>query len=152
MPTFRLSHAGYGNEQNICFVNSVIQFLACIPLIKVYFENKTYRTCDSRIYPLCSEISRLFGFTGSRQIQSAGSLRTTIGSMPGHAIFKDGTQEDAIHFMGVLLTKIEQEVGCAGANPQSHSGLNCQNVCRVIPTNTHNRPGHTAHDRSNFLS
>ena len=99
MPTFRLSHAGYGNEQNICFVNSAIQFLACIPVIKVFFKNKTYKSCDSRMYPLCSEISRLFGFTGSRQIQSAGVLRTTLGSMAGLSRFKDGKQQDATDFI-----------------------------------------------------
>ena len=33
-----------------------------------------------------------------------------------------------------------------------HSGLNRQNVYRVIPTNTHDQQGHTAHDQSNFLS
>ena len=104
MPTFRLSHAGYGNEVNICFVNSVLQFLACIPVIKVFFKNKTYKTCDSRFYPLCSEISRLFGFAGSRQIQSAGTLRETLGSMPRLSRFKDGKQQDAIDFIHILLT------------------------------------------------
>ena len=119
MPTFRLSNANYGNEQNICFVNSILQLMACIPVIKEFFENKTYKTCDSRMYQLCSEISRLFGFTGSRQIQSAGALRTTLGSMPGQAFVKDGKQQDAVMFMNTLLTKIEQEVGCAGHHPQS---------------------------------
>ena len=106
MPTFRLSHAGYGNEENICFINSILQFLACIPVIKVYFDNKTYKTCNSRVYPLCNEISRLFGFTGSRQIQSAGALRSTLGSMAGMSRFKDGTQEDASDFLHMLLTRI----------------------------------------------
>ena len=113
MPTFRLSHAGYGNEVNICFVNSILQFLACIPVIKAFFGDKIYKTCDSRNYPLCSEISGLFGFSGSRQIQSAGVLRTTLGSMPGLSRFKDGKQQDAIDFFHMLLTKIESEVGCA---------------------------------------
>ena len=33
-----------------------------------------------------------------------------------------------------------------------HSGLNRQNECRVIPTNTHDWPGHTARNWSNLLS
>ena len=125
MPTFRLSRANYGNETNICFLNSALQFLASIPVINEFLRKKTFNTCDSRVYSLCSEISRLFGFAGSRQIQSAGELRTTIGSMSGLGRFKDGTQEDASDFLHMLLIRIEQEVGCAGPHPQSGHRDNC---------------------------
>ena len=116
MPTFRLSRANYGNETNICFLNSALQFLASIPVINEFFRKKTFNACDSRVYSLCSEISRLFGFAGSRQIQSAGALRTSIGSMSGLGRFKDGTQEDASDFLHMLLTRIEQEVGSPPSN------------------------------------
>ena len=72
MPSFRLSRNSYfSSEVNICFINSVLQLMHSLPLIRDYFFNQTFMSNVLRSYQLCSEVSRIFGFAGKRQITSA---------------------------------------------------------------------------------
>ena len=117
MPTFRLSHARFGKEVNICFVNSVLQMFHCLPLIKNYFLNQVFQRgqpmqLPAGMYQICSEIRAIFGVSGSRQITSAGALRQIIGSRRNQEHFNDQSQQDAVDFLGTLLSNIENEVGC----------------------------------------
>ena len=134
MPTFRLSHARFGTEVNICFVNSVIQLLHCLPVIKNYFLNQVFQhgqpmQLPAGMYRICSEIKAIFGFSGVRQITSAGALRQIIGSKRNQEHFNDQSQQDAVDFMQVLLSNIESEVGCqageAGARVDGDHRNNC---------------------------
>ena len=120
MLTFRLSRNSYfSSEINICFVNSVLQLMHSLPLIKDYFLNQTFKSNISRSYQLCSEVQRIFGFAGKRQIISAGALRTIFGTTPGQSKFNDGSQQDAVDFMNEFLDKLEKEIGCEASGTRS---------------------------------
>ena len=123
MLSFRLSRNSYfRSETNICFVNSVLQLMHCLPMIRDYFLNQTFRSNVLRYYHLCSEVQRIFGFAGKRQIASAGALRETFSSMPGQGEYNDGSQQDAVDFMNKFLNNLEKEIGCEAAGVRSGFG------------------------------
>ena len=119
MSSFRLNNSGFGNQRNICYVNSVLQLMAAVPIIRDYFVQRSFRHGNHRDYPLCSEIVRIFEMAGSRMIENAGELREMIGSMAGFERFSTvhrlGTQECAKDFLSVLVSKLENEVKCRGS-------------------------------------
>ena len=127
MPSFRLNNSGFGFERNVCFVNSVLQFMAAVPIIRNYFLQRSFKFGLHQDYPLCSEIVRIFEMAGSRMITSAGVLRDMIGALEGLERFSTkpafGNQQDASDFLNVLVSKIEAEVKCRGFE-FGHSG-NC---------------------------
>ena len=134
MPTFRLSHARFGSEVNICFVNACLQLLHCLPAIRAYFLDQVFQwgqpmQLPTGMYQICSEIRAIFTFSGARQITSAGALRQIIGSKNNQEHFNDKSQQDAVDFMQVLLSNIETEIGCqigdAGARAASDHRFNC---------------------------
>ena len=134
MPTFRLSHARFGTEVNICFVNACLQLIHCLPVIKNYFLNQVFQLgqpmqLPAGMYQICSEIRAIFGVSGARQITSAGALRQIIGSKPNQEHYDDQSQQDAVEFMQVLLSNIETEVGCPagelGARANDDHRVNC---------------------------
>ena len=127
MPSFRLNNSGFGFERNVCFVNSVLQFMAAVPIIRDYFLQRSFKNGLHRDYPLSSEIVRIFEMAGSRMVTSAGVLRDIIGNMRGFERFSTkpefGNQQDASDFLNVLVSKLEAEVNCRGFE-FGHSG-NC---------------------------
>ena len=84
MPSFRLSNSLRGSEKYICFINSVLQLLAAIPVVKHFFISRTYQQSAARRYRICSEISRIFKMTGVQSVTSAGALRQDVGGLPGN--------------------------------------------------------------------
>ena len=74
MPSFRLNNSGFGLERNVCFVNSVLQFMAAVPIIKNYFLQRSFKCGLNRDYPICSEIVRIF----SREATLELALRVWI--------------------------------------------------------------------------
>ena len=88
-------------------------------MIKDFFLNQTFRSNVSRSYQLCSEVVRIFGFAGKRQITSAGALRTILGSRPGQGEINDQSQQDAVFYMNVFLNNLEEEIGCEAAGARS---------------------------------
>ena len=121
MPSFRLSNSGLGSERNVCFVNAALQLLAAIPNIRDYFLKRSFKNGLNRVFPLCSEIARIFDMAGSRMINSAGVLREMIGTMQGCERFSTrpgiglGDQQDSKDFLHVLVNKLETEVNCRGS-------------------------------------
>ena len=120
MSSFRLNNSGFGNQRNICYVNSVLQLMAAVPIIRDYFVLRSFKQGHNRDYPLCSEIVRIFEMAGSRMITSAGELREKIGAMAGYERFSTvypslGSQECAKDFLSVLVSKLENEVKCRGS-------------------------------------
>ena len=109
MSSFRLTRNSYfSSERNICYINSVLQLLHCLPIIKNYFLNQMFRSNDLSSYQLCSEVLRIFGFAGKRPIASAAALRTLLGSRPGQEEINDQSQQDAVFFMNVFLNNLER--------------------------------------------
>ena len=112
MLSFKLSNMRNREERYICFINSVLQFLAAIPVIRKFFVTKTYQQSTATSYGICSEISRIFNMAGSQTATSAGALRQDIGSLPGNEWVKDGQQQDATDFLRALIKALDEEMGC----------------------------------------
>ena len=103
------NNTGVLNEQNICFLNSVVQLLHSLPDCREYFLNKKYKTTNERqLFPICDEISIIFRFSGG--LSSVGSLRQKLGNAPGCSYFNDGTQQDAGALLLALLDLVNTEI------------------------------------------
>ena len=122
MPTLPLSNCNYGLEQNICFVNSTIQLLCSIPMVREYFQYQIYSTDPYRTYNISSEINQLFTRTG---IASSARLRMLIGRKRGLQRFMDGSQQDAVDFLHILINELEKEIGCFSSHGQKNHKVNC---------------------------
>ena len=97
-----LSNINYGIERNICFVNSTIQLLYSIPLIREFFQYEMYSTVSHKTYRLCTEITKLFT---RNKIQSTATLRILLGSKQELYRFLDGTQQAFHLYFATLQTK-----------------------------------------------
>ena len=95
-----LSNINYGIERNICFVNSSIQLLWSIPLIREFFQYEMYSDFSEKNHRMCTEITKLFT---RKEIQSTATLRILLGSKRGLQRFLDGTQQaNHLYFARIL--------------------------------------------------
>ena len=61
-PIKLINNTGLKSEKNLCFVNTALQLLYCIPRVRVLFKSKEYRLpseCGKKM-KICDEIARLF--------------------------------------------------------------------------------------------
>ena len=82
MSTIKLVNSGGapGPEQNICFINAVLNLLFSLPVFRNFFQKKLYaRKGNRQKLSICEEISAIFNCVGART--SAGSLRAVMGSL-----------------------------------------------------------------------
>ena len=103
-----LSNFGSPLERNICYINSSLQLLHSIPMIRNLLKKKAYSATPETLTPLCDEISRIFNYEGD--VTSAGTLRQLLGAKEGLAYVMGGEQEDAALFLRKLLDQILNEV------------------------------------------
>ena len=105
--TFGLSNFGTPLERNICYINSILQLLHCVSVIRNLVKKKAYKTTETST-PVCDEISRIFNYQGD--VTTAGPLRKLLGAKEGLSYVTAGEQEDASMFLRHLLDQIFQEV------------------------------------------
>ena len=57
-----VNNTGLKTEQNICFVNIIVQLLNNIPSIQAYFKERCYKLemTGSKKTDVCNEISNIF--------------------------------------------------------------------------------------------
>ena len=82
MFTLKLANSGGapGPEQNICFINAVLNLLFSVTAFRDFFQKKLYASKGQRKkLSICEEISAIFNCVGSRT--SAGALRAVMGSL-----------------------------------------------------------------------
>ena len=99
------------SERNICFVNTALQLLHCVPRMKTFFEMREYRLPveQKRQMKICDEIARLFNTDGNF-ISTAAELRRLVAIKSGRNYLCDGSQQDAIEFLVTLLQEVEYEI------------------------------------------
>ena len=92
-----LINSGFGDDKNLCFVNSVIQFLRQSFLFKQHLiENRNISNVDKELYNLVRN-------EGTTTVVSAAHLRMLVGiECNDHDIFS-GEQQDAAEFLCLLL-------------------------------------------------
>ena len=116
MPTMKLANSGGspGPEQNICFINAVLNLLFSVTVFRDFFQRKLYaRKGNRQKLAICEEISAIFNCVGART--SAGSLRAVMGSLsPKYEYVKNGQQQGAPEFLEDLLETLETELRSAG--------------------------------------
>ena len=105
MPTLKLANSGGapGPEQNICFINAVLNLLFSLPVFRNFFQKKLYaRKGQRQKLSVCEEVSAIFNCVGART--SAGALRAVMGSLsPRFEYIKNGQQQGAPEFLEDLL-------------------------------------------------
>ena len=106
--TFGLSNFGTPLERNICFINSILQLLHCVSVIRNLVKKRAYKSTPETLTPVCDELSRIFNYQGD--VTSAGPLRELLGAKKGLSYVMAGEQEDASMFLRHLLDQIFQEV------------------------------------------
>ena len=94
------------NSQNLCFVNAALQLLHNISEFKTYFDGNKF---DSKIAPVCAEISRIFQSAGLT-VESASKLRKLVGQKTGRHEISDGSQQDILEFHDLLLKVLQDEL------------------------------------------
>ena len=117
MPTFKLGNSGGipGPEQNICFINAVINLLFSVTAFRGFFQRKLYddRKEKRQKLSVCDEVAGIFNCVGART--SAGSLRAVMGSLsPKFEYVKNGQQQGAPEFLEDLLETLETELRSSG--------------------------------------
>ena len=105
--TFGLSNFGTPLERNICYINSILQLLHCVSVIRNLVKKKAYKTTETST-PVCDEISRIFNYQGD--VTTAGPLRKLLGAKEGLSYVTAGEQEDAALFLRQLLDQIFMEI------------------------------------------
>ena len=117
MFTLKLANSGGapGPEQNICFINAVLNLLFSVTAFRKFFQRKLYDSQGQRQkLSLCEEISAIFNCVGTRT--SAGSLRAVMGSLsPKFEYVKNGHQQGAPEFLEDLLETLESELRLSGS-------------------------------------
>ena len=69
-----------GPEQNICFINAVLNLLFSVTAFRNFFQRKHYdRKGQRQKLSVCEEVSAIFNSVGARS--SAGALRAVMGSL-----------------------------------------------------------------------
>ena len=99
------------SERNLCFVNTALQLLHCIPRMSTFFKIREYRLLNeqNRKMEICDEISRLFNSEGNF-ICSASELRRVVAKKSGRHYLQDGSQQDTVEFLLTLLQEVEEEI------------------------------------------
>ena len=79
-----VNNTGLKKEQNICFVNIVVQLLNNIPSIQAYFKERCYKLemTGSEKTDVCDEMSNIFMLSGKTYC-SAAKLRNLVASNSG---------------------------------------------------------------------
>ena len=116
MSTIKLANSGGapGPEQNICFINAVLNLLFSVTAFRDFFQRKLYaRKGKRQKLSICEEISAIFNCVGART--SAGALRAVMGSLsPKLEYVKNGQQQGAPEFLEDLLDTLETELRSSG--------------------------------------
>ena len=99
-------------ERNICYVNSVLQLLHAIPVIRRFFLDHQPDSEGKGKLMICDEIHRIFLCAETGEPTSAANLRGIIGAWRGRdlAYISRGGQQDAAMFLTLLLDLIEEEL------------------------------------------
>ena len=99
------------SERNLCFVNTALQLLHCVPHVNIFFKTKEYRLPkeQKRQMKICDEISRLFNSAGNC-VCSAAELRRLVANKSGRHYLQDGSQQDTVEFLLTLLQEVEEEI------------------------------------------
>ena len=105
------NNTGQREEANICFLNASLQALNSIDFCREYFVNRDFDPGNLK-FPICDEISRIFKFSNSNFVTSAGTLRALIGGLDGgsYNYYNDGTQQDSCAFLQLLINIIDTEI------------------------------------------
>ena len=112
MSFFKLrNNTGFPAEKNICFLNASLQALHSLDFCRKFFVDREYALEDFR-FPICDEISRIFKFSSTQFVSSAGTLRSLIGSLEegSYSYYNDGSQQDSCAFLQLLLNIIDSEI------------------------------------------
>ena len=97
------------NSRNLCFVNAALQLLHNISEFKTYFQSNDGNKFDSKIAPVCTEISRIFQSAGLT-VESSSKLRKLVGQKTGRHEISDGSQQDILEFHDLLLKVLQDEL------------------------------------------
>ena len=127
MSFFKLcNNTGVREETNICFLNAALQALNSLDYCREFFVNRDYDPGANR-FPICDEINKLFKFSGSQFVASAGTLRSLIGRQDGgsYRYYNDGSQQDSGAVIQTLINIINQ--GCTRKGLIS-IGMHTQNI------------------------
>ena len=111
VPNLQLvNNTGLKAEQNICFVNVVVQLLNNVTNFQAYFKKRYYKLemAGSKKTEICDELSNLFILSGKRYC-SAATLRNLVASKSERLYLSDGSHQDAIEFMMTLLQLVKSE-------------------------------------------
>ena len=84
MRTLKLGNSGGipGPEQNICFINAVLNLLFSVSAFRQFFQRKLYDRKGQRQrqkLSVCDEVAGIFNCVGATT--SAGALRAVMGSL-----------------------------------------------------------------------
>ena len=93
-------------ESNICYINSVLQLLHALPVIRRFFLDHQ----PDPAMKLINEIHRIFQCGETGEPTSAANLRGIIGAWRGRnlAYINRGGQQDAAMFLTLLLELVEE--------------------------------------------
>ena len=97
------------SEKNLCFVNSSLQLLNSIREFREIFTSESYKKYAIGKTPISNEISRLFMY-GGKGPASASALRHLVASKSEHPSLANGSQQDIVEFMEILIQKIRKEL------------------------------------------
>ena len=99
------------NNNNLCFVNSVVQQLYNIPTLRHFFTQKEYIQAgeERTSKKICNEISQLF-CTPETEVTSAAELRRLVGIASESHYLYSGIQQDMVDFLTKLLAEVLKEI------------------------------------------
>ena len=106
-----INNPGLESEKNLCFVNTAVQLLYSLPEVRKFFIHKEYKTNqdENADLTICNELSRIFK-TAGKFVASTATLRLLVGHGSGNTDISNGTQQDIIDFLRLLLKQIEIEL------------------------------------------
>ena len=110
-PIHLVNNTGLASEKNLCFVNTALQLLYCIPRVRVMFKSKVYRLPSEcgRKMKICDEIARLFNSEINCNLSTA-ELRHLVSIASERLYLHNGSQQDSLEFLITLLQEIEEEI------------------------------------------
>ena len=102
-PIKLINNTGLESEKNLCFVNTALQLLYCIPRVRGLFKSKEYRLPSEcgRKMKICDEINCNL---------SAAELRCLVSIASGRLYLHNGSQQDCLEFLILLLQEVEEEI------------------------------------------
>ena len=104
-----VNNTGLPSERNLCYVNTELQILYSIHVIKNYFSSGLYRKNYRGRLPVCDELSRIF-CTGGNIRTTAAELRKLVGKHFNRNDIMIGVQQDIEEFNGLLLAVLGNEL------------------------------------------